>query len=272
MQKYKLIAIDMDGTLLRSDKSISQKTKEALISLQKQGVKLALCSGRQITGMLEAAEILEISKYGGIIAGYNGGKILDAKTNDIIYENSLPNELAVKILKHLEKFKVTPIVDDNKFIYTNQLKDPILRKEAEDNRLIIKEIDNVADYVKFDPIKILVTAPEDVFKNIGTPEEILEPFLNDIDYAFSSPVFLEVNKKGVNKSVAVKKICELLNISIKEVIAFGDGGNDIKMLKDAGLGVAMGNAVDFVKNISDEITLSNNEDGIVHTLSKYFDL
>lgn len=268
MKQFKLISTDMDGTLLTSEKSISEKTKETLLNLQKKGVKIMLCSGRQFPGLVHSSEVLELAKYGGIMASYNGGKIVDAKTQEVLFERSLHNELAVKILKHLEQFDVNPIVDDGKYVYTTNPNSFKLQIEATNNSLLIKEVENLIDSITFNPVKILVAAPEEVFKSIG--DKILEPFLEEIDFTFSTPYYLEINSKNVNKGVALKEICKILNISTSEVIAFGDGGNDIEMLKVAGLGVAMANAPEEIKNLADEITLSNNEDGVVHTLNKYF--
>ena len=268
--KYKMIALDLDGTLNNDQKKITNRTKEALIAVQKKGVTVVLASGRPITGLKRECEALELEKYSGILLSYNGGKVVDATTKKVLYEKSLPKETAVRLLKHIEDYPVTPIVDNGKDYVTTSKDEFMIEAESKLNNLGIMEVDNVAASVDFNPVKVLMAAPKEVLD--PTIDKITEPFKQELSFVKSSPIFLEATMKGINKASSLQAVCDKLDIKPEEVIAFGDEKNDITMIQFAGLGVAMGNACETLKEIADEITLSNNEDGIAHVLEKYYDL
>lgn len=268
--KYKMIALDLDGTLNNDQKEISQKTKDALIAVQKQGVTVVLATGRPTPGLKRESDALELEKYNGILLSYNGGKVVDASSKEVLYEESLPNEIAVKLLKHIEEMPVTPIVDDGIDYYTVSKDEFMIGFESKLNNIGIKEVENVAAAVDFNPVKVLIAAPKELL--VPVIEQIKEPFLKELSFVQSTPYFLEATVKGINKASSLQAVCDKLEIDPSEVMAFGDQLNDVSMIKFAGLGVAMGNACDGLKEVADEITLSNNEDGIAHILHKYYDL
>lgn len=268
--RYKMIALDLDGTLNNDQKVITQKTRDALIAVQKQGVIVVLASGRPTPGLKRESEALELKKYHGLLLSYNGGKVVDVTTKKVIYEKSVPKDLAVRFLKHLETFPINPIVDNGKDYYTTNKDSFMIEFECKLNNLGAKIVNNIADEVDFNPVKILVAAPNEVL--VPVAEKIMEPFQEEMSFVFSSPFYLESTMKGINKARSLQTICDLLHIKPEEVMAFGDAQNDISMLEFAGMGVAMGNACDSVKAIANEITLSNNEDGIAHTLERYFNI
>lgn len=268
--RYKMIALDLDGTLNNDQKVITKRTKEALIAVQKKGVKVVLASGRPASGLKRESDALELEKYNGILLSYNGGKVVDATTKKVLYEKSLPNNTAVRLLKHLEDFPVTPIVDDGKHYYTTSKDEFMIEFESRLNNMGIKEVENVADSVDFNPVKVLIAAPKEQL--VPASEGIKEPFEEELSFVQSTPYYLEATMRGINKASSLQAVCDVLDISPKEVMAFGDEQNDLKMIEFAGLGVAMGNACDKLKAVADEITLSNNEDGIAHTLEKYYHL
>lgn len=268
--KYKMIALDLDGTLNNDQKKISARTREALIAVQKKGVKVVLASGRPITGLYRECEALELEKYSGILLSYNGGKVIDATTKKVLYEKSLPRETAVRLLKHIEEYPVTPIVDNGKEYVTTSKEEFMIEAESKLNNLGIMEVNNVAAAVNFNPVKVLMAAPKEVLD--PAIDKITEPFQEELSFVKSSPIFLEATMKGINKASSLQAVCDRLEIKPEEVMAFGDEKNDMEMLRFAGLGVAMGNACEPLKKIADEITLSNNEDGIAHVLEKYYEL
>ena len=268
MMKFKLIALDLDGTLNNDAKIITEKTRQALVAAQKAGAIVALVSGRQAPGLEREAQALEIDKYHGMKISYNGGQIMDATTGEVLFRKAIPNDLAVRFLRHLEKWQeLSPIVDDGEYIYTTDAERYKVYDESHNNNLKVKIVPNIADAVTFEPVKILTAAPN----------EILLPHLQDISGGFeaemsfvqSAPWFFEGTTKGVSKYSALEQAAAYLGISRDEVIAFGDAQNDMSMLEFAGYGVAMGNACDELKAMADEVTLSNNEDGIAATLAKF---
>ena len=272
--KYKLIAIDLDGTLNNDAKVITPKTRAALIAVQKQGVKVALVSGRQAPGLKREADALNLQDYHGLRISYNGGRIQDATTGEIIFDSSIEPSIAVAFLKHLEAWpELSPIVDDGEAIYTTDASRHKVMDESRNNNLAIKIVANIADAVKaggFRPVKILTAAPNEIL--MPHLADIRQGFEDKLSFVQSAPWFYESTVKGVSKSSSLGKACERLGITPSEVMAFGDAQNDISMLEFAGFGVAMGNACDELKVLADEITLSNNDDGIAVSLAKHFSI
>jgi Cof subfamily protein (haloacid dehalogenase superfamily) len=263
---YKLIAVDIDGTLSNDDKVITKATREALINAQKQGIIVVIASGRQAPGLERESRILKLEQYGGLLLSYNGARIINASTREIIYENSIDKEYAITVLKELEKYQVNPIIDDGEYIITTDENSFMIQKEKVNNNMKVKLVDNLVKDIYFNPCKILIAAPHEYL--ISVSDNIISKFEDKLTFTFSTPFFLEANNKGISKAAALEKICEIYNITKDEVIAFGDGGNDLSMIKFAGMGVAMGNAVDELKEAANMVTLSNNDDGIVYALNQ----
>lgn len=268
--RYRMIALDLDGTLNNDNKEISDRTRDALIAVQKQGVIVALASGRPAPGLKRESDILELEKYNGILLSYNGGKVVDAATKKVLYEKCVPKELAKRLLKHIEAFPVTPLVDDGIDYYATSREAFMLEFECRLNNLGAKIVENVADSINFNPAKVLIAAPNEFLMPVV--DQIKEPFRTEFSFFHSSSYFLEATMKGINKGSSLQNVCDNLGIRREEVIAFGDEQNDLKMIEFAGLGVAMGNASDKLKAVADEVTLTNNEDGIAHIIEKYFNI
>lgn len=268
--KYKMIALDLDGTLNNDEKKITPKTRAALIEAQRRGAVVVLASGRPTPGLKRESDELELKKYRGLLLSYNGGRVVHADTNETLYEKGMSREIAVRLLKHLEAFPVTPIVDDGKYYYAKDPDGFMIEVESKLNNMGVKVVQNVADEIDFAPVKVLIAAPNETL--IPATGSIISPFEDELSFIQSTPYFLEATMKGINKASSLQTICDKLGIRAEEVMAFGDAQNDISMLEFAGLGVAMGNACDALKDIADEITLSNNEDGIAHTLYRYLEI
>lgn len=265
----KIISLDIDGTLYTSDKKISPATKAELIKVQQAGNVICLASGRPTAGLVPIAEELEMKKFHGMLLSYNGGVVIDYTTGKTIYSNVIPNELAKKLLKHLENFEVNPIVDDGATIYTTDPESFQVPYESQSNHLKIKVVANVHDAINFNPAKVLIAAPAEILQR--DTEKISAPFKAELDFVLSAPVYLEATLPGISKADALKKACEVLKISTNDIIAFGDAQNDIPMFELAGYSVAMGNAIAELKNIAKEVTKSNDDDGIAYALKNYFD-
>ena len=262
----KIISLDIDGTLYNSQRQITPATRAALLRAQEKGAVLVLASGRPTSGLLPIAQQLDMWRHHGMLLAYNGGVVNDCMTGEAIYSCTIPVPLAKKLLRHLEKFPVNPIVDDGTTIYTTDPEGFQVPYESKSNHLDVIQVENICDAVDFSPAKILIAAPEDVLQ--ANKSAISQPFAAEMSFVLSSPVYLEATPFGVNKADALRKTCEALGVSTADIIAFGDAQNDIPMLELAGYGVAMGNACEALKEIADEITSTNDEDGIAHTLEK----
>ncbi len=143
--KYRMIALDLDGTLNNDDHIITPKTREALIAVQERhGVTVVLASGRQAPGLKRESDALELEKHHGLLLSYGGGRIEDATTQDVLFSRSLPNELAVRFLRHLEKFSVSPVVDNGRAIVTTCEQNYKVQDESRNNNMDVLVVDNTS--------------------------------------------------------------------------------------------------------------------------------
>lgn len=262
--KCKLIALDLDGTLNTDEKTITPKTRDALLKAQQQGLTIALCSARPVPGLYKDMRILELEKNHGMLIAYNGGKILRADDKQVLYQQVFPHDLAKEVLKHLEHYPVTPIIDDGERFYVTDKNGYKVQHECWNNQMECTQVPSLTESIDFDLVKILMSVnPEElpcVLSKIG------KPFEDRLVFVRTAPFYIEAMPKGIHKAEGLRRTCGLLDISPEEVIAFGDAENDLEMINFSGWGVAMGNACDALKEAADEVTLTNNEDGIAHTL------
>lgn len=273
----KAIVLDIDGTLLNTGKIISEKTKQALIAAQEKGIKVILASGRPTTGMLELAEQLEMTKYEGFLVSYNGARVTDCLTKKVLFNQAMSIETGQAILEHLKKFDVIPMIDKEDYLYVNDVYSGmldlpdgafnIIEYEARGGTFKLSEIDDLAAFATFPINKILIAAQPEYLQKIAPA--LHAPFDEIVTAAFSAPFYFEFTDKGIDKAKALNTVFPEMGIHSENIIAFGDGHNDCSIIEYAGIGVAMGNAVDALKEIADDVTLSCDEDGIAAGLEKY---
>lgn len=262
--KYKLIAMDLDGTLNNDQKNITEKTKAALMAAQKKGIRLALASARPSPGLYKERDLLAMGEHGGILMSYNGGRIVDAATNQVLFETCMDQEEARQVLRFLETLPVTPILDDGKQFYVTDKDGFKVDYECRNNNMTCSEVENLADFLSFAPIKILMSVQPEALAEV---QKVLASQLPEsLTVVQTAPFYLEVIPRRINKGQGIRDICKVLGLEPGQVIAFGDAENDIPMLKTAGMGIAMGNATVAVKQEADAVTLSNNHDGIAAML------
>lgn len=263
---YKLIAMDLDGTLNNDQKVITEKTKAALMAAQKQGIRLALASARPSPGLFKERDILRLQDYRGILMSYNGGRIVDAQTGKVLFETSMDLAETKQVLRKLESLPVTPILDDGVQFYVTDQNGYKVDYECKNNNMVCSEVGNLADFLTFAPIKILMSVQPEELPQV---QETITGFLpKSLTVVQTAAFYLEVIPKVINKGQGIRDICKVLGLGTEEVISFGDAANDIPMLREAGMGVAMGNAAEAVKAAADMVTLSNNDDGIAAALEK----
>lgn len=264
--EYKLIAMDLDGTLNNDQKIITEKTKAALMAAQKRGIRLALASARPSPGLFKERDILRLQDYNGILMSYNGGRIVDAATGKVLFETSMDLAQTKQVLRRLEALPVTPILDDGVQFYVADKNGYKVDYECKNNNMTCTEVGNLADFLSFAPVKILMSVqPEELAE---VQKQIADFLPETLTVVQTAAFYLEVIPKVINKGQGIRDICAVLGIDPSEVISFGDAANDIPMLREAGMGVAMGNAAEAVKAAANMVTLSNNEDGIAAALEK----
>lgn len=273
----KAIVLDIDGTLLTSNKEISEKTKVALIKAQEKGIKVILASGRPTSGMIKHVEALKMNEYEGFIVSFNGSCVVDCKTKEVLFDQPIAKMDAKKVLEHMKNFDVIPMICKDNYMYVNDVYNHILHLadgdfniigyEARGGNYLLCEKEDLADFVDFPLNKILIAGEADYLQEHY--QAMKAPFADRLSGVFSAPFYFEFTDRGIDKAKALNTVLPNYGIEAQEVIAFGDGHNDQSIVEFAGIGVAMGNAVPELKAVADEITLSNDEDGIVKMLQKY---
>lgn len=261
--QYKLIAVDIDGTLLNSKGIITEKTRSSIQRAVEKGVIFSICTGRAIQGVEGFNSLLNLDAP---FITYNGAMIVMGKSKEILFEQSLSPEAARSILSIGKEVGTTIIVWSNNKLYAYELNDRVLDyKGISTVEPII--IENEEELIQSGITKILwYDEPE----KLDHYQNILKDRLGDsVNYCTSKPIFLEFFDRKVSKAVAMEKIGEHFHIRREEMIAIGDGFNDLSMIEYAGLGVAMGNAPEAIKAKARYVTLSNDEDGIAHALDKF---
>lgn len=265
--KYKLLVLDVDGTLLNEERQISKRTLAALIKVQQTGVRIVLASGRPTYGLMPLAKTLELGNYGGFIISYNGCQIIKADNGELLFERRINPEMLPYLEKkaHKNGFALFTYHDDT--LITNSPENEYIQNEARLNNLQIIHEDEFSTAIDFAPCKcMLVSDDEDAL--IGLEDHWKKRLSGTLDAFRSEPYFLEVVPSGVDKANTLGALLEQLNLTREEVIAFGDGVCDVTMLQLAGLGVAMGHAQDSVKRCADYVTASNEEDGVALAVEK----
>ena len=263
---YKAIALDMDGTLLSTKNELETKTKDTLIRAQEAGLKIILASGRPTFGIMEAAKSLRLKEFGGCIVSYNGGKVIDLSTNELIHERGLTPKECHEIYDLSRRHKVGLMAYDGNNVITEDY-DEHIETESRLNKIQINQIQDFKKAVVKNSPKCITTGnPEHLVK---VEKEFIAKISDRFNIFRSMPYFLEITPKNVNKATSLEKALEFLNLNADELIACGDSYNDIEMIKFAGLGVAVDNAIDEIKEIADYITATNDENGVAKVVEKF---
>ena len=261
---FRAIALDLDGTLTNHDKVVTPRTRQALLKAQEQGAIIILASGRPTYGIVPVAECLELEKRGGYILSYNGGNIVNAKTGEKLFSQFLPDAVIPILYKYAKEKNHALLGYAGNEIITEMPDDQYVKEESRINKMNIRKVDNLLDALEPHPTKLLMTGdPTDMIK---AEEELVEILGEKMDIFRSAPFFLELVPKGIDKAQSLLRLLSKINLTPADLMAFGDGYNDLSMLKLASVGVAMANAAPEVRADADYVTLSNEEDGVAEAL------
>lgn len=258
----KLIAIDLDGTLLNNDKKVSYESKKYLEQLKDEGNIIVIATGRSFKSAFLATDGAFFANY---IVSSAGGVIYDNDNKKVLKRALIPSKTAQEILglyhSNVEYMEFIDLFEYNRFIV--------------DESLDIKtQINNMNNFLENKENISHITIG---FKNDSTASEVQEyiskkfPLLNSytVKCFYSKKVCIDMLKKGISKYTGIWEIAKMHNIKNEDIIAFGDSENDLSMIKNSGIGVSMGNAVDVVKQNANYITKTNDEDGVIEFLKLY---
>ncbi len=266
MMTYKMIVLDLDDTLLRGDQTISTRTKDALLQAQEAGVKVVLASGRPTFGMRWVAKELKLDQYGSYILSFNGSKIIDCKTNEEKYSRALSAEMAHRLydVSRRENVGILTYAEDAIIVEeTNKF----ASIESELTGLPVKVVPDFKEAISRPVVKALMLKEADHL--VKVEKKLQTEFDGELSVMRSKPFFLEFTQLGVTKGASLDYLIKPLGINPEEVIAIGDSYNDLTMIEFAGLGVAMGNAPEDIKEKADYVAPSNMEDGVAEVVEKF---
>lgn len=264
--QYRLLALDLDGTLVSSKGTVTEAAKQAIWSFIHAGGAVALASGRPTRGLWPAQD-LKLSEKGGYLLSYNGGKIVDCKTGETIYEKTIPQDLVPQIIRMIRDGGMEAISYQDQYVLLEHVDRLWFDREAAVCRMEYKEVPDLAAYVTFPVVKLMAC---------GAPEQILAleqtaraAFGDRVDVFRSEDFYLEFVAKGIDKAASLGVLLKHLGLARENLVACGDSYNDISMVEYAGLGIAMANAIPEVMNAAGAVTKSNDEDGVADAIYKF---
>lgn len=286
---YKLIALDLDGTLLNSYGEISAENKKAIQYALDKGVNVILASGRDPQTMRKISLDLGIHNY--LIAG-NGASIYDIQQDENIYERYIPQKKALKIIQMCKENTIFFNVYTDKGIITESLNYNVKvfnsenTHKPEEKQTNIEIVTDIYEYVKntkLNILKIIICDDSQIIFNniIHKMKKISGIHVLDVEHMSKKMMkigteeveveyfYTEVSRQDVDKWNAIEHLLSILGIQKEEVICIGDNVNDKIMVENAGLGIAMGNSALALQKIGDETTKSNNEDGVAMAIYKH---
>ncbi len=266
----KLIALDLDGTLTDDEKKISPYTIEILHKASNRGARIALASGRPLLGILPVAKEIGLFEMGGMIVAFNGGHIFDCKTGKDVYRAVFPKEYIREVCDYAKQNGVAIISYDSEQIITEGPVDEWVGHEVYNTGASVKIVPDLPGYIeeiRYPIVKMLICADPDAL--VPIERELAQKYEGKLDIYRAEPYFLEVMPKGINKAAGLRMLMESMDITRDQLMACGDANNDLPMMREALLSVAVGNASDDVKKHAAFVSKSNNEDGVAYAIKKF---
>jgi Cof subfamily protein (haloacid dehalogenase superfamily) len=261
---YKLVALDMDGTTLNENRRLNERVVNSIREARRLGVKVVLCSGRGYRGIQGFLEKLELDE---LVISLNGAAVNDVTGNQLIFSQHIEPDISREMIKLCKEHGIFSILFIDKEMYVNSINERAEFYEAHDG----VKVTAVGDLEKF-----YISQPVGKMLMVGEYEELAklknaaqQKFGEKLNVTFSLPYFLEAYSPLINKGIMLEKVAGYYGIKREEIIAMGDGENDIPMIEYAGLGIAMGNAVEHLKERADFITRTNAEDGVAFALERF---
>ena len=261
--KYKLVAVDVDGTLLDSKSNLRTETMKAIQETIAAGVIFTICTGRPIQGVEPLIDKLGLDLP---FIAYNGAMIAMGKSGKILYAQTMQGEDVKTVYEIGKKLKTTIVIWANNKLYVQPFS-PEAAAYANMSRTKPEPITDLEALLAQGVTKVLFY---DKVETIRHYEKLVAPDVPPtVNYCTSQPFLLEFFDQKVSKANALARLGAYYGFTREEIIAIGDGFNDLSMIKYAGLGIAMANAEDAIKQQADYVTLSNDENGVAHAIYRF---
>ena len=264
---YELIAPCHFGLEACTKKEITEPTKQALIDIQEKGKKVVLASGRPTPGILPLAKELHLEKYGSYILSFNGAKIIDCRSKELLYNRTIPAEVIRPIYEMLKCYDMDLLTYTDTHILSGIKTNQFTELESRINQMPIIQTDDFLSEITFPINKLLGTGDKETIAK--ALETVKSHFHSQLNIYLSEPFFLEIMPQRIDKAHSLQKLLNSIGLTADAMICCGDGYNDLTMIEYAGLGVAMENAQPLVKESADFITKSNDEDGVLHVINEF---
>ena len=266
----KALFLDLDGTLLTDDKRIPEENRAAIDEMLAQGHSVIIASGRPLVSTVFQAEKLGLTSEGCYLIAFNGGILYDTAKRKVIYKSTLPLDIVTRCFREAEKRGIhIQTYSEDRVLVEPRCDNDIVRLYC--SRILMEhEVIPDISILREEPVKMLIIDLSD-----PTPLEEFRKWIaswaeGEIDTFFSSNEYCEIVNTGLNKGNALRQMAELIEIDISDTVAAGDAPNDIAMIEAAGLGCAMSNATDDVKQVAGYVTVKdNNNSGVAEIIRKF---
>lgn len=280
--KYKIVFIDIDGTLVNDEKMVPEENIKIIKALKKNGIEVVLASGRPYHSIEKYSNQVGAVPY---IIGSNGGIVANFVEDKKIFSTNIEKDSALEIAKLIKDNNIyfTVTISGNLIVEDEQYS---MTKENRNELILVNSLEeyletNDAPVIKFslidDEKEKLQDIRKEIVKNFNIEVTEVDEFMIPKKYRkaennYKLPYVMDIMPKGISKAKAIEELCKYLGIELAQTVVFGDGLNDIEMFNVGGYKVAMGNAANQIKELADVVTKTNNEAGVAYELNKIFDI
>ncbi len=265
--QYSLLALDLDGTLTNSQKEVTLRSRKAIDAALDLGVCVTLASGRPVLGIAPLASSLGLFGRNAYMLAYNGAQLISCKTNEVVWQRTVGLDAIKTVFNFAKEKGLASLCYDEEGVITEMPDDPSIHKEAYNNGIPIRGVENLLSEVTTAQPKVMIVGEPSLL--VPARKELQILLCDSADASFSEPCFMEITAKGVQKATSLDVLLSILGKERSSLMVVGDGLNDVPMLAIAGLAVAMENSFLEVKAHAHVVTSSNDDDGVALAIEKH---
>ena len=246
---------------------MSPGNRAAIRKAQEAGCDIVLASGRPVLGIQRVADALDLRTYGGYILAYNGGQIIDCRSGRDLVKRTIPHAYYHDICECGHRFPINVLTYNSRGVIAESDTAKYVCQEGYNNSIPVIRTKSLERAIEGDVVKFMAVGEPDDLKPAF--EYMKDLFAGKLNVFFSEPYFMEITPPGIDKAASLRSLLKILGVAREELIACGDGLNDIPMLEYAGFSVAMGNAYDEAKDAANAVVASNEEDGVAEAIERF---